>query len=90
MWVSYPSGNSLDKSIRLCQTAYALELLVRGVLVAPAQVFLDRAGEQHVLLEHHGNLIAQRLDVVIAHIHAADLDRAAAWHRTGAESAARA
>ena len=66
----------LDEFIRLCQTAYALELLVRSVFVTPAKVFLDRAGEQHVLLEHHGNLIAQRLDIVIADIHAAYLDRA--------------
>ena len=46
-------------------------LLVGGVLLAPAQVLLDGAGEQHVLLEHHGHLLPQGLHVVVPHVHAA-------------------
>ena len=66
----------LDEFIRLRQLAHTLEFLVARVFIAPAQVLLDRAGEQHVLLQHHGHLLAQHLDIVGAHVYAADLDRA--------------
>ena len=39
----------------------------------PAQVIQNGAAEQHVLLQHHGHLAAQHVEVVVAHIHAAHL-----------------
>ena len=62
----------LDKFIRARQLAGPLQLLVRRVRVAPAQILLDRAGEQHVLLQHDRDLVAQRLQIVLPHVHAAD------------------
>ena len=53
--------------------AGGLARLQGGVLLAPAQGVQDGAGEQHVLLKHHGHLVAQRLHVVPAHVHAAHL-----------------
>ena len=48
------------------------DLLVGGVWVAPAQVLGDGAAKQHVFLQDHGYLVAQRVQVVVAHVHAAD------------------
>ena len=62
-----------DEVVRLRELAGVDELLVRRVLVAPAQVLLDRAGEQHVFLQHHRDRAAQRVEVVAAHVDAADL-----------------
>ena len=47
-----------------------------GVLAAPAEVVEDGAGEQDVLLEHHGDLVAEDVEVVIPDIHAAHADSA--------------
>ena len=47
-------------------------LFIGGIGVAPAQVVLDGAGEEDVLLQHHGHGVAQRFKVVLAHVHAAD------------------
>ena len=47
-------------------------MLVRRVFVAPAEVIVNRAGEEHVVLQHDGNRVAQALHVVFAHVHAAD------------------
>ena len=35
------------------------DLLVGGIFIAPAQVILDGAGEQDVLLQHHGDVAAE-------------------------------
>ena len=48
------------------------EFLVRGILIAPAEVLLDRAGKQLVFLQHHGDGVAQRLQIIVAHVHAAE------------------
>ena len=48
------------------------DFLVGGVRVAPAQVLGDGAAKQHVFLQDHGYLVAQRVQVVVAHVHAAD------------------
>ena len=53
------------------------ELLVRGVFVAPAEIFGDRTRKQLVFLQHHGNGVAQRLQIIIAHVHAAERQPAA-------------
>ena len=52
------------------------KLLIRCVFAAPAQVFLDRAGEQLVFLQDHRDRAAQRVEIVAAHIDAADLHAA--------------
>ncbi len=69
-------GEAADEFIRLCETAGLLDLLVRRVRIAPAEVLADRAGEELVLLQHHGDRAAQRLDVIVAHVDAADLHAA--------------
>ena len=69
-------GEALNELVRLCEFADAHQLLVCRVGVAPAQILLDRAREEHVLLQHDRDLIAQCLDVVIAHVYAAHLDAA--------------
>ena len=53
------------------------EFLVRGILIAPAEVLLDRAGKQLVFLQHHGDGVAQSLQIIIAHVHAAERQLAA-------------
>ena len=53
-----PVGELRDEFVRLCKTACLLEFRVGRVRVAPAQVFLDRAGEQHVLLQNDRHLVA--------------------------------
>ena len=65
-------GHPVDELIRASLCADLFAFLQRGVFIAPAQVFQNRAGEQHVLLQHHSNLIAQGFHVVLAHVHAAD------------------
>ena len=52
------------------------DLLVGGVGVTPAQIIPDGAGEQHVLLEHHGHVVPECLQVVLPHVHTAYLDGA--------------
>ena len=47
------------------------DLFVGGVRVAPTQVLGNRAAKQHVFLQHHGHLVAQGVQVVVAYIHAA-------------------
>src|SRR5699024_5163135 len=69
-------GELLDELVGLGQAAGLLHLGVGGVGVAPAQVVLDGAREQHVLLQHHGHLVAQGLQVVLAHVYAAHLHAA--------------
>ena len=69
-------GELLDEFVGLRQFAGLHHLSVGGVRVAPAQVVFDRAGEQHVFLQHDGDIVAQRFQVVPAHVHAAYLDAA--------------
>ena len=64
-------GQSADKFIRRGGLAGGGDFRVGGVGVAPAQVFFNGAGEQHVLLQHHGHLIPQDVDIVFPHVPAA-------------------
>ena len=66
-----------DELIRTREHAGVPEFLVRGILIAPTEVLLDRAGKQLVFLQHHGNGVAQRLQIIIAHVHAAERQLAA-------------
>ena len=66
-----------NEFIRTREHAGVTELLVRGVFVAPAEIFGDRTRKQLVFLQHHGNGVAQRLQIIIAHVHAAERQPAA-------------
>ena len=63
----------LNELVGLGQLAGFQHLLVGGVGIAPAQVVFDGAAEQHVFLQHDGHVVAQGLQIVLAHIHAAYL-----------------
>ena len=58
------------------QLAGVDQLLVRGIGIAPAQILPDGAGEQRILLQHHGNLITQHIQIVVPDIHTAHLQAA--------------
>ena len=66
----------LDEAVGLRQLA-ARRISSSVAFGLPQRRFsaMNSAGEQHVLLQHHGHLIAQRLEIVVAYIHAADLER---------------
>ena len=70
---------ALDKFIGAGQLTDADQLLIAGVLIAPAQVFLDGAGKQHVLLKHHGHLIPEGIQVVIPDVDAAYPDASSCY-----------
>ena len=61
-----------DEFIRTGQLTGAAAFLLGGVLIAPAEIFKDRAGKQHVFLQNDGNRIAQRFQIIFAYIVAAD------------------
>ena len=50
------------------------DFLIRGIRVSPAEVLADRSGEQDILLEDTGDLVAQDGEVVLPDILAADAD----------------
>lgn len=56
------------------QLAGVNQFLVRGAGIAPAQIFLDGAGEQRVLLQNHSHVVPEDLQIVILYIYAADPD----------------
>src|SRR5699024_9940015 len=47
----------------------SLDFLICGVLIAPADVVVNRSCKQHIFLEYHRNLIAERVQLVIPYIH---------------------
>ena len=47
--------------------------LVGGFGVAPAQIVFDGAAKEQILLQNHGNLVTESMDIVIPHIHTAHL-----------------
>ena len=67
---------ALDELIGAGQLRHTDALFLAGVLIAPAEVVEDGAGEQDVLLEHHGDLVAEDVEVIIPDIHAAHADGA--------------
>ena len=79
-------GEFLNEAVSLRKLARVANLFISGVWIAPTQIFGDGSGEEHVLLQHHGNLITQYFQIVITHIHAADLQRTfghviQTWHK---------
>ena len=64
-------GEGLNELISLCLAAGMEHFLVRGIFVAPAEIVLDGAGEEHVLLQYDGNLVAQCFQIIVTHIVAA-------------------
>ena len=71
-------GEALDELVGAGQTAGVNQLLVGGVGVAPAEVFLDGAGEQLVLLQHHGHVVPEHLKIVVPDVDAAHFQGALA------------
>ena len=69
-------GEALNELVGAGLTAGLHQFLVGGVGVAPAQVLFNGAGEQGVLLQHHGHLIPEDIQVILPHIHAAHLQAA--------------
>lgn len=63
-----------DEFIGAGQLAGVNQFLVRGAGIAPAQIFLDGAGEQRVLLQNHSHVVPEDLQIVILYIYAADPD----------------
>ena len=47
---------------------------VGRIFITPAQIFVNGSREEHVVLQYHGNLVAQRIQVVGADVFAADKD----------------
>ena len=64
-------GERLNKAVGLCQTAGLHNFLIRCIGVAPAHVLFNGSGKQHILLQHHSNVVAQGFEIVLAHVHAA-------------------
>ena len=69
-------GELRNELVRAGQPAGLHQFLVHSLRIAPAEVFPDRSGKQNVLLQHHRHLIAQRFQIVIAHVRPADPDDA--------------
>ena len=57
-------------------TASALYLLLRGVLIAPPQVFFYRTAEQQIGLKHHCHAVAQCMELILPDIPSAYADTA--------------
>ena len=71
-------GELLNEFVGAGKAADTHKLFVARVGVAPAQVFLDCAGEKHVFLQHDGDLIAERLKIIAPHVDTADANGALA------------
>jgi hypothetical protein len=65
-------GELLDKLVCLRELAGLEHLLVGCVGVAPTEVVLDGAREEDVSLEHDRHLVAKGVEVVLAHVSAAN------------------
>lgn len=61
-------GHPLDKFIGLREPAGFHDLSFGRVRIAPAHVFQDRSGKEHVFLQDDADLVAQIFEVVVAHI----------------------
>ena len=70
--MSYPFGRRDDELVRVRGAGGLLDLRARRVEPAVAQVVGDGAREQHRLLRHDRDLLAQRADAVCADVHAVD------------------
>ena len=68
-FVTFRQG--IDKFIRAGKTAGFFYFLIGGFFVAPAQVFRNGAGKQFIFLKHHGNGVAQSIQVIFPNVHTA-------------------
>ena len=64
-----------DELVRVRGARRLLDLVVGRVEPAVAEVVGDRAGEQHRILQHDRDLLAQRSHAVVAHVDAVDRAR---------------
>ena len=67
---------TVDELVGTGDAAGRTDLLIAGRLVAPAQIFPDRTGEQHIFLQDDPDRIPQMSEGIVAHLMAADLQRA--------------
>ena len=65
---------STDKRVCLRNLTCFDHLFIGRIRITPAEVFLDRSGEEDVLLKHHGNIISDHIEIVVLYIDTADLD----------------
>ena len=80
-----PVREGSDKLIRLRQAARFLKLCIGRIRITPAQVFPDGSRKQQVLLQNHGYAVAQDVQIVVPHIHAAYRGLSLRSHHTDAE-----
>ncbi len=93
--VAVAVGERVYKLLRARLTRGKPKLFVGGVLVAPAQIFRNRAGKQHVFLQNHCNLVTKSIHIVIFYVLSADLYRTAccvvqSWNKRHKRGFARA
>ena len=74
--VARPSLWRETKSDACASSSAAFDFVVGRVGIADAQIFLDRAREQHRLLKHDADIAAQREQREVADVDAVDLHRA--------------
>ena len=63
----------LNKIVGSSQRSRAANLLIGCIRVSPAQIFRDCPREKRIFLQHHGNAVAQSVQIVFAHIMPADI-----------------
>src|SRR5699024_11155474 len=66
-------GEGLYKLIRAGEPACLDYLLVGGVLIAPAEVFLDSSREEKVLLQNYRDVVSQGIEVIAPYVHSSYL-----------------
>ena len=62
----------LNKAVGLRQLTDSLDFLVAGVLITPADIFIDTSCKQDIFLKHHGHLVTQCFQVVFSYVDTAD------------------
>src|SRR5699024_5447125 len=70
-----PVWQTLNEFIRAGCFTCELTLFYCSVLISPAQIIMDRTGEEHILLEHDRHLVSQHLHIVFPHIPSPDFYR---------------
>ena len=75
-----------DELVRVRRARRLLDLLVGGVEPPVAQVVGDRAREEHRILQHDRDLLAQRSHAVLPHVDAVDRHAARRSRRRSAGS----
>ena len=67
-----PIGEGFNEIMGAGQLAGVDQFFIGGIGIAPAEIFLDGAGEQHIFLQDHGHIVTQNLQVIVPHVHTAD------------------